>query len=259
MYEYLPIELGRKGDVVECIKNSTSFTSGELYVLREAVGHYCRVVLYDKECTENGLSKDYFKLVKTKPGSEAKVGDTVIRTEVKSRYDYFNEHILGNVETVNATYTNDVLLSVGNIYVHKDDFQVLCKAEDKLATECEVDDELTVAYVHSSNLCREIVLPNTTQKEETMSKQEIEIKVNGTTVGLTEPKPTKVKTDLESRSKFTGILYSIDGAYESTHYANKESKLIKLLQDPSNIGKTLIVHKAISTHTTKVPVVSTKE
>ena len=80
MYKYLPIEQAKVGDVVEAVETVYNVTKGNLYVIlpnasNNSIGHF----INDKgEHTDViYLLSEYWKLVATKPGSKAEIGDTV--------------------------------------------------------------------------------------------------------------------------------------------------------------------------------------
>ena len=89
--QYLPIEQTQAGDVVQCITNGSGFTLGKLYIASAPYnfsGGYRNTsngpgtidVVQDDRNHGNGWGEKCFKLIKTKPGTEAKVGDICIMT-----------------------------------------------------------------------------------------------------------------------------------------------------------------------------------
>lgn len=81
MYEYLPIEQAKPGDLVECLDNySHAFTKGRIYQVRRVNGRYgdIEVVEDDNGSKTNGWDPKFFKLIKSKPMINAQIGDTVI-------------------------------------------------------------------------------------------------------------------------------------------------------------------------------------
>lgn len=87
--QYLPIEQTQTGDVVQCVTNGSGFTLGRLYITsapynfssgyrNASNGPGTIDVVQDDRNHGNGWGEQCFKLVKTKPGSEAKVGDICI-------------------------------------------------------------------------------------------------------------------------------------------------------------------------------------
>ncbi len=108
-YEYLPIEQAKKGDIVEYIFD------GDKQRLKNTLA----IIGYKDKFGSPAipLEEKYWRLVKTKPGREAEVGDTVIRVseptsntgisigqvfEVKSKDDrYFNIGFISIYECTN--------------------------------------------------------------------------------------------------------------------------------------------------------------
>lgn len=81
MYQYLPIEQAKPGDLVECLDNySHAFTKGRIYQVRNVKGRYgdIEVVEDDNGSKTNGWHPKFFKLIKSEPMINAQVGDTVI-------------------------------------------------------------------------------------------------------------------------------------------------------------------------------------
>lgn len=83
MYEYGNIKNAEVGDIVESTdKSNHETTKGKLYIIQSgstngSIGHF--ITDEDEKSVGIALNKRFWKLLKTKPGSEAKVGDTVIR------------------------------------------------------------------------------------------------------------------------------------------------------------------------------------
>lgn len=81
MYQYLPIEQAKPGDLVECIGDYPhAFTKGRIYQVRSVNGRYgdIEVVEDDNGSKTNGWAPKFFKLIKSKPMINAQIGDTVI-------------------------------------------------------------------------------------------------------------------------------------------------------------------------------------
>ena len=77
-YEYLDRE-PKADDVVECLENySDQFTKGKLYICIKVLEKYVFVDIDDTGSRTNAYDRKIFKVVNSKPGSEAKVGDTCI-------------------------------------------------------------------------------------------------------------------------------------------------------------------------------------
>ena len=119
MYEYENIEDAKPGDIVERIKKGSS---NEPY---HQIG-YLAVVGNDFPETEGcrpSLDPNWWKLVKTKPGSEAKVGDTVIRFKDGTR-----TCPTGTVFTV-LKIDHKALYYDSTLSAYMNECKVLCKAE----------------------------------------------------------------------------------------------------------------------------------
>ena len=81
MYQYLPIEQAKPGDLVECIGDYPhAFTKGRIYQVHSVKGKYgdIEVVEDDKGSKTNGWAPKFFKLIKSEPMLNAQLGDTVI-------------------------------------------------------------------------------------------------------------------------------------------------------------------------------------
>lgn len=123
-YEYLPIENVVAGNIVECLRPSGQrYTMGKLYIVKALHCNLIEVTLCDDGYTEDQWDRLNFKLVKTKPGDEAIVGDEVIC--VNSYMENHEVHKLkckaGDIYTVEKReeeYVND--------YYAKD-YVTLCK------------------------------------------------------------------------------------------------------------------------------------
>lgn len=129
MYEYESIEKAKAGDVVERIKQGPS---NEPY---DQIG-YLAVVGKDYPESEGcrpSLDPNWWKLVKTLPGSEAKVGDTVIFTK-DSRFESIKQTIgqLGVGELSNGMWLYHIDKHEPIVHycgTQLNEFVVLCKAE----------------------------------------------------------------------------------------------------------------------------------
>lgn len=98
--QYLPITEAQTDDVVQFCKPSPShgFIDTHLYVTREPYiangyrthsagpGHI--KIKFDADRDPNGWAEGYFKLVRTKPGNQAKVGDVCIMIQDHPNRDY---------------------------------------------------------------------------------------------------------------------------------------------------------------------------
>jgi len=134
MYEYLPIEDAKAGDIVECVNpNLSSFTVGELYILTsgymsENEGLY--TFQDDKGSSSNGFGNSrQCKLVKTKPGETAQVGDTIMLVKQRG-HDYSKISTIGITATVLGKDSQGKYLinTVSPLGWKPYDCVVLCKA-----------------------------------------------------------------------------------------------------------------------------------
>lgn len=132
MYQYLPIEQAKPGDLVECLDNYPhAFTKGKIYQVRRVNSRYndIEVVEDDNGSKINGWNPKFFKLIKSKPMINAQVGDTVIC--IASCVG----NLVGQVDVLQpANKINEVfVLSNGT---HLDHFStthsVICKAKSSL-------------------------------------------------------------------------------------------------------------------------------
>lgn len=137
MYEYIPIEQAKPGDIVEYVgtRSDKWAKPGTLRIVTNRGYMGDQIGINDDYCEDNiwdieHKGKILWKLLKTKPGSEAKVGDTIIRTENKSGFKYANQHVLGKLETVSAVDGYLIGIDSSGIDIHHDDCKVLCKVEE---------------------------------------------------------------------------------------------------------------------------------
>ena len=68
-------------------------------------------------------------------------------------------------------------------------------------------------------------------------------------------KPTKLKTDLETRKPWTVVYYAANGKRDMINYYTSQKKARKackkFLQTPTGLGYTVTIHKEIETFTNK--------
>ena len=130
MYEYGNIENAKAGDVVEWVDTTRHSSHNEggcpmtlhkLYIVTNSIQNRI-LVTTDVGCTDDTWLKDSFKLVKTKSGTEAKVGDTVIRFKGGTR-----TCPTGTVFTVLEVGDNS-LYYAHNLSAFTSECKVLCKA-----------------------------------------------------------------------------------------------------------------------------------
>lgn len=120
-YEYLPIEQAKEGDVVEYVGTGHYSTPGTLHIITSANGLIrCSTLGNGIGWTKNTSS---LKLIKTKPGSEAKIGDEVIYYKASN---YLCEDMIGKIYTVENESKD--LIDLEDIgWFRKEDIKVLCK------------------------------------------------------------------------------------------------------------------------------------
>ena len=267
MYEYgdiKDIEDAKEGDVVEAKGNDNNVTKGRLYVLIEdskngSKYHYTD----DTGEPSDGFnpSLEFWKLVKTKHGSEAKVGDKVIVVSDSSSSSYSKDTKIGSIGKIDSFEGAGVRdqSKSGSWYI--DDIRVLCKAEDK-PNKPNYPDNLadSIAYFRAIAEVSEM-----TNKQQNKGQEmcNIKIEVDGKKIELDKAeKKCIIKTDLEARTKIQGIIFNRGGFQESSIQAKTMKKINKLissfLSQPENIGKTVVISQDIQTVTTDIPLVTTK-
>lgn len=74
----------------------------------------------------------------------------------------------------------------------------------------------------------------------------------------TSAEPETPKTDLEKREQYVVHIYDGEGRVVTKTTRPSKKKAKKILQDPENIGKTIVIYKEESVVTTNIPLVETK-
>ena len=74
----------------------------------------------------------------------------------------------------------------------------------------------------------------------------------------TEVKVEDTKTDLENRKKYSIAVYGLDEDYETTLNIKSKKDATRFLQQPHNLGKTIVLSKEIEVSTTNIPLVTKK-
>lgn len=335
MYEYLNRSI-QEGDIVERIDNSISdgMVKGNIYIVNKIIDNFYITILKKGINKSTAYGKKHFKVIKTKPILEARIGDIVIRTPIKSHFSYNNQHIVGKIEIIKNIISNTIQ-TAESVICYKD-CKILCKKEkhsipkigDKVIALIPIrldnnyyikkgtvetitkvskydfnkvcisntnisfwslgnywelyDDYCKKEFLKTGkiinkniyeNLCKEIIVPTTNYEQETlytnnrreslknqnkgscMSKVTIEVDASC----IKQPKPIKIKTDLENAKNMVVEIFDSDGnKYNTTKYKTKK-QVKKLLQNPSYLGYTFRCYKLDSVLTTKVPIVETKE
>lgn len=214
MYQYLdrdPVP----GDIVEYVKHSTSsIKKGSLSIVTE-VEDFVKTTFMG-ECTGLGLRN--IKVVKTKPGSEAQVGDTVMSLTsipyVRKPGDIFTVLELAEEGFWYKEYTTS----------SPDEFKVLCKAEPEESTP--IPSEIPL---ESPTPC---TLESTQQqKESSMKKLDLPL-----LIALLTSKP---ETKDATNSNYVAILTDEDGDYDGYIYFDDKDEAISIMQKAENEGKKL--------------------
>ncbi len=226
-YEYLPIEQVIAGDVIERVTdpiNEDYCTKGKLYIVKDTNPGSVNPILYTRDNgEEQWVNNKHWKLIKTKPGSEAKKGDSVICLEDIDKHSGF-QSVFHNIPRDCDTTENYASLSFKDGYSWQhESFKVLCRKE--------------------TTAIKTITKP----KEKTM---------NDTTC-------KKPKTDLQKEIKqpFMAKIFSENGTYKSKLNAKSLKALNKLIAKhmSHNQFDTIKTLKTIETTTAKAqPLVKTK-
>jgi len=126
-YKYKPIEQAQVGDIVEA-RDTCNVKTGELHQITDVTKEGIYISSVNDYIWDFKYGARDWKLIETLPGEEAKVGDTIVRTTIKSDYDYNKQHTIGKIEYV------DRINSIGNVRIfsstmsiHPEDFRVICK------------------------------------------------------------------------------------------------------------------------------------
>lgn len=215
MYEYLPIDQAEAGSVVEAVYNEDgNITKETLYILHENnnANHGLEYIRDDGEPSEGFYASDkYWKLIKTKPGSEAKPGDNVICIEnpVDINHHRGKDSVaIGEIKTVQERGVED-----GYLYWSDKDpdwynnnalnWLVLYKAEQKT---------------------------NKKQKEHKMLNEK-------SLISLVFPWMEEVKD--ATNSKFVGVMVDRNGKYVGYTYMDEKKEAKRILRLPENEGNTI--------------------
>jgi len=129
MYEYRPIEEAKVGDIIEATTDGVKCTKRKLYLVVNSLNTETRLAYIDDEGnTSYGLNaiSTYWKLLKTKPGSEAKVGNEIMLISDEPFYTDC-DFTIGDTLTI-EDIEQDRLLAPMHSWKPKD-CVVLCKVE----------------------------------------------------------------------------------------------------------------------------------
>lgn len=155
-YEYLDRE-PKADDVVECLENySDQFTKGKLYICIKVLEKYVFVDIDDTGSRTNAYDRKIFKVVNSKPGSEAKVGDTCI---VYGSNDGAENVSIGDIVTLleecNGNGDNGFKChhNLSN-QVNKNNLIVICKKESNKNKEIDLRKTWCIANVPNHDKLR---------------------------------------------------------------------------------------------------------
>ena len=270
MYKYLSIEQARVGDVVEAVKTIDKVTKGSLYTIlpsstNSSIGHY----INDEGEHTNGinLSSEYWKLIATKPGSEAKIGDTVVcvkdtRGDCKIN-NSFIVAVLSDIGLgpVKGTKFGNTHSKAGWGWL-KADFLVLCKADEleqqpttrhTIGDNCEWEDKLLMTGTSTSCYLTATyaIQTNQSQKENTMNELQ---QLLSTIFGAEKP-----TTDYDKRPQLLVVVYSLDGKKVATATADSVDQVAdEVKRNPSLWGCKVLTYKLNKELFVDVPVSITK-
>lgn len=234
MYKYLPIEQAKVGDVVEALDDTNNTTKGKLYVIlpgskNHSIGHF----INDLNKPSDGINpyKDYWKLLATKPGSQAKVGDTVFCIQ-----DTSGDCKLGDLFIVDNIRNGCLGPSPGTLFTGgtsqpnwswaSEYFVILCKEEEKPIIRRNLN---AIPTRTKLNL-------NQTQKENSMnSLQQLLCQIFGA------EKPT---TDYDNRKQLMVTVYSLDGKMVATATADSVDQVTtEVKRNPTLWGCKVLTYK----------------
>ena len=127
-YETRPIEDAKAGDVVEYHGKSKYWTVGNLYIVQPFESDAKdSIKAYTDSGSLDGTHKNCWKLVKTRPGETAEVGDTIML--VRKKYPkYYVSGKIGMVEIVTGKDGKDLINKTSRFGWKPYDCVVLCKA-----------------------------------------------------------------------------------------------------------------------------------
>ena len=257
MYEYLPIEQAKVGDIVECIKDLPStFTAGKLYQVKEPENKWgdLDIVEDDKGSKTNGWAHKNFKLIKTKPGHKAQIGDTVFciaNTDgnCKQGESFIVHDIDENYLSPPPGILFNGLTSKESWAWSKKYFVVLCKKEQIFTSQCKeiflngcpetIPDFNSTKYKEDQAFLASLDYTekiNQTQKENSMnSLQQLLCQIFGA------EKPT---TDYDNRKQLMVIVYSLDGKMVATATADSVEQVAdEVKRNPTLWGCKVLTYK----------------
>ena len=257
MYEYLPIEQAKVGDIVEAIDSENNVTAGKLYVIlpgskNNSIGHFINDL--GKPSDGINLCKYYWKLLATKPGNHSKVGDTVFCIKDTTRSCKQGKFFI--VHDIDENYLSpppgilfNGLISQEGWAWSKKYFVVLCKKEQIFTSQCKeiflngcpetIPDFNSTKYKEDQAFLASLDYTekiNQTQKENSMnSLQQLLCQIFGA------EKPT---TDYDNRKHLMVIVYSLDGKMVATATADSvEQVASEVKRSPQLWGCKVLTYK----------------
>lgn len=158
MYNYKPVNYRPKvGDIVDCINPVNSKLSmNTLYIVKKlsSSGIYC---VWDNETSDEWFFNKYFKVLETKAGTEAKVGDTCIVIEDHLAANGPKKGTIFKVETVQPSFIDTDIIVNGLPYTYGIDpnkVRVLCKEKETVLLHQEwkelYDSGIELEYAYKS-------------------------------------------------------------------------------------------------------------
>jgi len=243
-YEYLPIDQAKPGDIVERISTQpgANLAIGTLSIIK-SINNSEKLTLID----DSGYRfTKHFKLVKTKPGSEAIKGDKVIFTSEYTVASGYKTPIgtIGKCEdTPGNTHIGTRIKT--NLYITPPhtSVRVLCKPTTN-------HDDSIDAVTYTSTIAHTEPKEPTMNSAHTSSLQDILIAAFGAAI------PT---TDYENRSKLIVIVYSKNGSEIATATADSLDQIITEVQANTRLwGCKVLTYKLHKEVATQVPISVTK-
>lgn len=229
MYEYLPIEQIKVGSVVQFINKShyRDIPTGSLHIVDS--------VIDSKNIICNTISKavlqsDSFKLIKTKPGYEAKTGDMIIRfkdgTSTMPTGGVFKAK---KVMPTSIYYTETLSANINECLV-------LCTKEPEYTLNTDTSFTDTNSYDYYINF-KELTEQNKTIEEKPMQKI-LDLSFLSTFMTITT---AEVKD--ATNSELVIIKMDNNGNYSGYFYADSEDEIKEVVARPENEGAKFYTFK----------------
>ena len=272
MYKYGNIEDAKPGDILEYQQMTKGGTDNQdripttnlVIVTSLCPNPQCGT---EYHFTTNDGKDDWmggdgtWKLVLTKPGSEAKVGDKcILINNPKDRADI--PFKVGDLATVNKVYSNYTLaFTEGAKYWYEHtDFLVLCQEKDRPDTATRRNlafyKRSGEEYQKVKDYCGDPHDNIPTQKEPPMNPT---ITVTMTAKELAKYEKSQEtavpKSELESATKYITKWYNVDG-HCSSQTTQSPKQATKELQKPNRLGWTFRTYAFVASRTTAIPTVA---